>query len=179
MKIVNEHMIEKELKGADKAEYRRLSGRTYDEFKKDIKKAHADEREIIERYAKYCKSETGKDIDIVDNGVDNTGEFLNVKYVRDDVDFIINGTPLEIKIIENDLFTFRLKLNLLKSYIKQGASVLIVMGWKTDSPKFTILNEEKIQHAIKYGEKIVSGDWEGKPTVKLYRNSFKWSNLPI
>lgn len=172
-------MIKKDLKGKDKAEYRRLSGRTYDEFKKDIKKAHEDEREIVERYAKHYETITGKKLDIIDNGVDNTGEFLDVSEVSHDADFIINGIPLEIKIIEKDLFTFRLKLNLLKAYVKQGANVLIVMGWKTDTPKFTILNEEKLRHVIKYGEKIVSGDWEGKPTVKMYRNSFKWSDLPI
>lgn len=178
MKVANEHLI-KDLKGKEKAEYRRLAGRTYDEFKEDIKKGHRDERIVIERYAKFYKSKTGKELTIVDNGVDNSGEFLDVDKVNHSADFLVNGKPIEVKIIEKDLFKFRLKLNLLKAYVKEGASVLIVLGWETDTPKFTILDVDKLKHVIKYGAKQVSGDWEGKPTVQLYRNSYKWSYLPF
>lgn len=178
MKVKDSHLIEKR-KGRDKQEYRRLSGRTYEQFKKDIEKGHRDERKIIERYAKFYKVKTGRDLHIIDNGVDNTGEFLDVSKVRDDADFVVNGKLMEVKIIKDDLFQFRLKLNLLKSYIKQDANVLVVLGWETDTPKFTILNKEKLQHIVKFGKKYVSGDWEGKPTVVIYRNSYEWSYLPF
>lgn len=170
--------MEKNHTGLDKSEYRRLAGRTYGQFKEDIKKGHKNEREIIKRYAKFYKQTVGRELRVVDNGVDNTGEFLDVSKVKDDADFVVNGKPLEVKIIKDNLFQFRLKLNLLKSYIKQNANVLIVIGWETDEPKFTILNKEKLEHVVKFGKKYVSGDWEGKPTVLLYRNSYHWEELP-
>jgi translation elongation factor P/translation initiation factor 5A len=178
MKIINQHMIESDHKGLDRAEYRRLAGRTQEQFKEDIKQGHRNEKIIIERYAKFYKQKTGKELHIIDNGVDNTGEFLEIKKVRDDADFILNGKPVEVKIIKDKLFTFRLKLNLLKSYIKQDANVLIVLGWETDSPEFTILDKETLKHVVRFGKKTISGDWEGKPTVTLYRNSYDWTLLP-
>lgn len=178
MRNINQE-YRKDLHGVEKAEYRRLAGRTYEQFQKDIKKAHNDEREVIHRYAKFYKETTGKDLHIIDNGVDNSGAFLDIKDVKDDADFIVNGKRLEVKIIKNNLFQFRLKLNLIKSYIKQDANVLIVIGWETDSPEFTILNKEKLQHIATFGKRHISGDWEGKPTVVVYKNSYKWSKLPI
>lgn len=179
MNIRDEHLLETNHTGLAKAEYRRLSGRTYEEFKRDIKKAHEDEREIIQRYIKFIKSKTGKELDFVDNGVDNSGEFIPVNQVKDDVDFIVNGKPMEVKLIKNNLQKFRLKLNLLKSYVKQDADVILVMGWETDSPQFTILKNSKIKDIIKYGKKEVAGDWEGKPSVYLYKSSFDWNYLPF
>lgn len=178
MKIINEHMIEKGKKGRDKAEYRRLAGRTYEQFEKDIIKGHRDERIIADRFGKFYKEKTGEDLNIKDNGVDNTGKFLDVSKVKDSADFLFNGQPVEVKIIKEKLFTFRLKLNLLKSYIKQNAHILLVLGWETDSPEFTIIDTETIKDVVKFGKKNVSGDWEGKPTVSLFKNTYKWAKLP-
>lgn len=179
MNIREEHLLEKHHQGKEKREYRRLSGRTYDKFKSDIIQAHKDEREIINRYAKFYKAKTGNELSIIDNGVDNTGKFIPVEDVTDDADFIIDGKPLEIKLIENDLNKFRLKLNLLKSYVSQGADVILVMGWKTNTPQFTILREEELKHIIKFGKKEISGDWEGKPSVYIYKGSLNWDYLPV
>lgn len=178
MKTKNEHLIEIKHQGEDKAQYKRLSGRTLEQFKKDIKQAHKDEKEIVNRYAKLYNAKYGKELEIIDNGVDNDGEYIDVSKVRDDADFIVDGKPMEVKIIKNNLFRFRLKLNLLKSYVKQGADLLIVLGWEEDKQLFTILKEEDLKHIIKYGKKYVSGDWEGKPTVELYRNTYNWETLP-
>lgn len=179
MEVRQGHLMETHHKGIDKAEYRRLSGRTYEQFKKDIKQGHENEREIIHRYAKFYRSKKGKELSIIDNGVDNTGDFLDISEVKDDADFVVNGKPMEVKIIKNKLPKFRLKLNLIKSYIEQDANVLIVLGWETDTPEFTILNKEKLKHMATFGKKEVSGDWEGKPTVVVYSNSYKWNYLPF
>jgi hypothetical protein len=179
MEVKDDHLIEVEHEGLDKAEYRRLAGRTYKQFEKDIKKGHRNEREAIERYAKFYKTKTGKELSIIDNGIDNSGGYLDIKDVKDDADFIINGKLVEVKIIKNKLFKFRLKLNLIKSYIKQNANMMIVIGWETDSPEFTIVNKEKLERMAKYSKKNVSGDWEGKPTVTVYKNSFNWNYLPF
>lgn len=175
---VKDQEYEKNLKGREKQEYRRLAGRTVEQFKKDIKQGHKNEKEIIERYAKFYKDTTGKELNIVDNGVDNSGEYLDISQVKDDADYIINGKPMEVKIIKNKLPKFRLKLNLIKSYIEQNANVLIVVGWETDTPEFTILGKESLEHMAKYSKKYVSGDWEGKPTVDVYRGAYEWRELP-
>lgn len=178
MKTRDEHLLETHHKGIDKREYKRLSGRTVDEFTVDIKQAHKDEKEIVNRYVKFYKSKTGVELTIIDNGVDNSGEFIPVEKVNDKVDFIVGGKPMEIKTIKNDLNKFRLKLDLLKSYLRQDGEVMVVMGWKTKTPQFTVLGKEELNHMIKFGKKEISGDWEGKKSVYVYKNSLNWNYLP-
>ena len=101
-----------------------------------------------------------------------------MKDVRDDADYIVNGKATEVKIVEKNLAKFRLKLNLLKSYLKQDADVILVLGWKTDNPEFTVLKKKELEQIVKYGIKEISGDWEGKPSVYIYKSSLKWHPLP-
>ena len=178
MEVRDEHLIQKNLTGREKAEWKRMHGRTLEQFKDDIRQAHIDEKEIIYRYAQHHKDKTGKDLHIVDNGVDNTGEFLDVADVRADADFIVNGKATEVKTIKKNLQKFRLKLNLLKSYLRQDADVILVIGWETDSPEFTILKKKELEQIVKYGIREISGDWEGKPSVYIYKSSLKWHPLP-
>ncbi|PGO60559.1 hypothetical protein [Priestia megaterium] len=160
------------------AEYRRLAGRTYEEFEKDILEGHAIEREIIERYCQWHEDIYESRPKVVDNGVDNSGKFLDITEVNKSVDFIVDGVPTEVKFIREDLFSFRLKLNLIKSYIEQKAVILLVNGWDTTTPKFTILKLDDLEHISIFSKRSVSRDWEGKPTVKIYRNSYNWNALP-
>lgn len=173
-----EHLHEK-LTGKELAEYKRMSGRNEEQFKVEIKQAHLDEHEIIHRYASYRMHTTGEKVEIIDNGIDMSGEFLEVSQVKNDADYIVNGKKMEVKTVKKDLFQFRLKLNLIKSYIEQNASMLLVLGWETDSPVFTVLEVDDLKHMAKFGKKTVSNDWEGKPSVNVYKNSYEWNPLPI
>lgn len=155
-------------------EWKRLSGRTYDEFKRDIKQSTIDERIIIEKYRDYCKTVHNIDIIIEDNGVDNTGEFLDVSQVRSDADFKVNGKLVEVKTIKDKLKVFRLKVASIKSYIKQNATMLLVSGWKTEEPEFTMITPKLMKHLLKTKKIEVARDWENKKIVKLTYDDFNW-----
>lgn len=158
-------------------EWKRLSGRTYEQFKEDIKQSTLDERVIIEKYKLYCKRNYNIDIIIEDNGVDNTGEFLEVSKVRSDADFIVNGKLVEVKTIKNKLDSFRLKVASIKSYIKQNATMLLVSGWKTDNPEFTMITPKLMNNLLKTKTITVARDWENKKIIKLSYDDFKWDIL--
>lgn len=158
-------------------EWKRLSGRSYDQFKKDIFESTKDERIIIELYAKYCKDKHGVIIDIKDNGIDNTGEFLELSKVRKDADFIVNGHLVEVKTIREKLNSFRLKVYSIKSYIKQKANMLLVSGWKTDNPEFTIITPKLMRNIMKEKPIAIARDWENKRIIRLEYDDFKWVSL--
>ena len=161
----------------DIKEWKRLSGRTYEQFKKDIKQSTLDERVIIEKYKCYCKRKYNIDITIEDNDIDNTGEFLEVSKVRSDADFIVNGKLVEVKTIKNKLDSFRLKVASIKSYIKQNATMLLVSGWKTDNPEFTMITPRLMKNLLKTKTVTVARDWENKKIIRLSYDDFKWDIL--
>lgn len=160
------------------SEYRRLAGRTNDEFKSDIKKAHSIEKEIIERFAIYNKNQYGIDIDIENNGVDNSGEFLELKDVRMDADFIVCGRKMEVKYLEGWRDFFRLKVINLRSYLKQKAYILLVNGWGTENPQFTLIKTKELKRILRYGKQYNFKKWENKRVVEIYADEYFWNNLP-
>jgi hypothetical protein len=158
-------------------EWRRMHGRTVEQYKQDIKQAHKDERIVIEKYAEYCKKNYGLDLVIEDNGCDNSGEFLNIDEVTSDADFIVNGKLVEVKVVRYKLTNFRLKVDSLKSYIKQKAYMLLVVGWKTDNPEFTLLKPKKMIELLKTKKVYTDRDWENKKVVKVSYNDFDWDTF--
>lgn len=162
--------------------YSRFSGRTKEEFMHDIKKAHSIERDIIERIKKYYKIELDIDLTIEDNGIDNTGEYLEIEHVTTDADFKVNGELFEVKYHINDLDFFRMKYTRLISYIKQRAYIVLVNGYETDSPRFAIISPKKMYRLIK--KKKQNGEiynfrlWENKKVVEMHDTEFTWYPLP-
>lgn len=163
----------------DMTEYRRYAGRNEEQFKKDIKDYTSSERLIIDRFAEIYKEKTGKNLHITNNGIDNSGEFIETSKVTDDADFLVNGCPIEVKTIQKNLDIFRLKLYHIKSYVKQGAILLIVLGWKTNTPKFAVLGKKKLEKLIENNHKCIANIWEGKPVVELKRKDYKWHDLNL
>jgi hypothetical protein len=159
------------------AEWKRLSGRTYEQFKEDIKNATEDEKIIINKYADYCRSKFGVELTIIDNGCDNTGEFLEITSVTKDVDFIVNGVPVEVKTIRNKLDSFRLKVYSIQDYIKQKATMLLVSGWKTDNPEFTMITHRMMKQFLRTKKIELARDWENKRIIRFSYDDFKWEIL--
>jgi hypothetical protein len=162
--------------------YSRYAGRTKEQFIKDIKEAHKKERDIAERISIWYKTNHNKDLHIEDNGVDNTGEYLEVEDVTTDADFVINGDLTEIKYHIKDLPFFRMKYRKLISYIKQKAYIILVNGYNTPSPRFCIITPKKMYRLIKKRRK--EGNiyrfklWEWKMVVAVWESDFKWYSLP-
>lgn len=155
----------------------RYDVRTEAEFKQDIKAGHEIERDIIQTFASIIKKKTGKEAVIVDNGVDNTGDFLYQDKVTMDADYIVNGVLIEVKFIKPQVSSFHFKVAQLDSYIKQGAGVLFVNGYDTYTPTYTVMTPKQLK-VIKEKVKPVQCDlWGGKLAYKLQVHWFDWENF--
>lgn len=155
--------------------YRR-DNRTVEEFYKDIQEGSKIEREIIDLYVDLIERETGNVLTVEDNGIDNSGKLIQGK-VNSNADYLIDGKPIEVKYCRPINPVFRLKESQVKSYIKQKARVLMVMGWDSPGPVFTILQLstlERIQEKIKPQPFF---PWGNKMTYVLNVDWFKWKPL--
>jgi hypothetical protein len=154
-------------------EYRK-DWRTDDEFAKDILEGHKAEREIIEKYANHLRKKYNIEVTIEDNGTDNSGKVVEESQVNTKADYILNGTLIEVKFINNQATEFRFKKDQIKSYIKQGATILLVNGWKTDNPTFTIIKPDKLQEITRTNMAKPFKTWGYKLCYFLRSYAFKW-----
>lgn len=161
-----------------KGEFRRMAGRTKEQFEQDIKSAHSNERDIVERFVIYFNDNYDQNLTIEDNGVNNDGDFLSYEEVDTRADYRVDGQLIEVKYLEDHLTFFRLKVTQLKSYIRQGAYLLLANGYKTSDPKFTLLKTDQLKDLLKNGHQYIFPMWEGKRVVEVYAKNYKWFDLP-
>lgn len=160
----------------------RLQGRTYEQFARDIKQAHMYEKDIIQRYIKRIKTVEDVHLKYKNNGADNSGKFLSYNQVNSKADYILiypNGREklVEVKMIEQSLDFFRLKATLVKSYIRQQAHILLVNGYHTNNPIYTLLTPVQLKKLLKHGNVYTYPKWEDKKVVDVYTNDYCWQNL--
>jgi hypothetical protein len=167
------------MRNIEIGEWKRLCGRTYEQFMADIKQASHDERAIIELYAIYVKETFGIELVIEDNGCDNTGGFLEIDEVNKNADFIVNGMLVEVKTIEKKYSSFRLRLYAINAYIEQKASMLLVYGWKTENPLFTIVTPKVMKRWVRTKMVFLAKDWENKQVMKFSPDEFNWKPLML
>lgn len=162
---------------------RQLAGRTVQEFKVEIKDHHIIQRELMECVNLYYKQNRDKELTIEDNGVDNSGEYVEPDKLNSEADFLVNGKKFEVKFFYHDRKVFRLKYMNLLSYVKQDAYICIINGYGTDNPRFAIIGKEKLKKMYpnkKKNWKIYPyNKWEGKWVMVCYDYEFKWYPLPI
>lgn len=151
--------------------YRR-DNRSLKQFRKDIKNGTETEKEILERWL------TAQDVThdaYSDTGCCNKGEYLQDHQVNMDADFHVEGIGrLEIKFSRPMVDRLHLKCSQVKSYLKQDAAILLVNGWETDSPVYTIIRPQVLQAK---SEKWESGPFKGfgyKRAYRLYVSEFIW-----
>lgn len=124
----------------------RLDGRTVDQFKEDVKRGTKREKEAIDLFEDFLYWEHGWIEPILENGVDMSGDFIeDVSKVTAQADFIVGGMPLEVKTCPNHTRVIYIKVNQVKSYIKQGASLLFVNGIDRRDPAFTLWTCEDLK----------------------------------
>ena len=157
----------------------RFDGRSKDKFKKDIKEASKTEEEILNLWLDIIKKDGLTKPSYTNLARGRNGGFLEDDKVDSTADFDVEGHGrVEVKFCNPFLKTrFHLKVGQLKSYIKQGCKILIVNGWETDKPVFTIIS-------LKMMEKIVATCevtfWEGFGKKEAYRvptDMFVWRAL--
>lgn len=113
----------------------RLDNRTVDEFKSHIRFTTEIEARLMECWALSLNSDC---LAYMDNGVDNSGEYVEDGVNTSDVDFTVvkeNGPEkVELKFVPT-AGKLTLKLNDIKNYIKQQASILFIFNTGSESLK--------------------------------------------
>jgi hypothetical protein len=143
----------------------------------DIELSSKIERLIVERYARYVKRVYGVEIVVTDNGCDNSGGYLPDCKVSTKADFLINGKPYEIKHFKPMLRELPLKADSLQSYIDQGAQILLVNGYASKHPQFTLIQPHHIQRIVDTCTTVPHKPWGGKPVYMMLKKDFNWNNL--
>jgi len=159
-----------------------MDNRTPEEFAKDIKAATATEKELMIIYVNYLNSRKRNDKPYtwVDNGIDNTGEFIpDDKNVDCRADFLLRregqaDRPIEIKFCRPLYNRFHLKTNQVKYYIEHNICIVNFMGIDTATPSFCILPPKKLQELLEDGKH--EGWMWGKPCLRIYNKEMEWFN---
>lgn len=152
----------------------RMDGRTVEQFAADIERATRVEREIVDLYVQHYKIKYGIDLDIEDNGCDNSGQLLGRGKVSTKADFKLDGKPVEVKFNKEMLAKFHFKVDQLNSYLKQEASVIWVNGWETKAPVFTVLKTIDMESIKKLKRPVAFFPWGGKMCYELDAQEFRW-----
>jgi hypothetical protein len=155
----------------------RKDWRTDEQFEADIKKAHKVEHDIIEAFAKHLELTYNRKFVVEDNGIDNSGKVLDLKDVDTRADYKINGVLVEVKFNNNMMDEFRFKKSQLNSYLKQGAYVLWVNGWETDSPVWTLLDSDDLKEIKRTRQPFPYAYWGHKLCYNLKSYSFTWKRF--
>lgn len=155
------------------AEYRK-DWRSDERYARDIKEGHVIERQIIERYADYLFRKYGMECEIEDHGIDNSGEIIDEDKVDSRADYKLNGRLIEIKFIKEYAEEFRLKKDNVLSCIEQDASILLVNGWLTDNPTFTVIKKSKLMEIVRTKNSKPFESWGYKRCYFLKKYHFQW-----
>jgi hypothetical protein len=159
---------------------RRFDYRSKEEFKREIKDRTEQERLLFLRWIKILEAEAGGITPkYQDNGCGQHGEFLENHEVSLDADFVVDGYgPLEVKFAKPLLKdVFHLKVGQTKSYIKQGATVLMVNGADELVPDYVLLNPEVLQNIVDNCPVVRWGGFGGKPSYRIKVDKYIWRPL--
>lgn len=157
----------------------RFDERSKEEFEKDIKSHTMEERALFLLWLDLIEKDTGSRPKFKDTGCGKDGAFLDDKDVNTDPDFEVEGYgEIEVKFAKPMLNrNFHLKTNQVKSYLKKGATILMVNGSGEDVPTFTMLKPTALQAIMDECEVI---NWKGfgwKPAYRIAVNRFLWRDL--
>jgi len=146
----------------------RFDKRSKDKFKQDIKEASKTEETILNLWLDLIQKEGLTRPTYSNLAAGRGGEFLKDAEVDSTADFEVEGHGrVEVKFCNPFLKTrLHLKVGQLKSYIKQDCKILIVNGWETDKPVFTIISASMMQKIVDTCE-ITS--WIGFGQKEAYR----------
>lgn len=157
----------------------RFDKRSKDKFKKDIKEASKTEEEILKLWIDLLQKDGLTRPSYTNLAHGRGGEFLADGDVDSTADFEVEGHGrVEVKFCNPFLKTrFHLKVGQLKSYIKQGCKILIVNGWETDKPVFTIISTDMMEKIVATCEITLWAGFGQKPAYRVPTELFIWRSL--
>lgn len=154
----------------------RFDHRSKEQFIEDIAKSTKKERILLDLWLKLQE----KPLQVVDTGCGNDGKFLENKDVTSKADFFIESFgPFEVKFSEKLLpKVFHLKENNVKSYIEEGATVMMVNGADNeDAAVYTLINPKQLAEIAATIEPLPFFGMGNKVCYKIPVNKFIWRKL--
>lgn len=159
----------------------RKDKRSLKEFKADIKSAKQIEFDILVRWLDYIHKTKGIVLSYAANAPGDDGEYLEDSEVTTDADYTVESYGLiEVKFSKPKMKKhFHLKVDQVASYIKQKATLLLIDGYETECPEWTLIYPDKLELITKHPScKIVP--WVGFGMKEAYRiplDMFYWREL--
>jgi|SRR5689334_2315186 len=157
----------------------RYDNRSEDQFKKDIKSRTKQERDLFLAWLDLIEKTSGTRPKYTDTGCGQTGELLTDSQVSMDPDFSVEGYgKVEVKFSKPllDKF-FHLKASQVKSYLRDGATILMINGSDEKVPQYTMLKAAALQDIIDTCKVIPWTGFGGKPSYKIPVDKFIWRPL--
>lgn len=156
-----------------------MDNRSKEQFIRDIKKGNERERLAITLFKSYLRNEFGFEGAIEENGCDMSGEFIeDISKVTSGADYVVgaNKLPLEVKTAAGHVPTIYLKVNQVKSYIRQEASLLYVNGIERPVPAFTFFTLEDLKEIQSTCEIVTPPNniQGGKLSYKIDAHELTW-----
>jgi hypothetical protein len=176
----------------DKHDSYRFDVRSKEGFARDIKTSHIAEAEIAVRLCIAVHSKTKEWPELIPNGVDFTGEFIEKNHkITSDADFKIG--PRSVEITRADVVCkryFHIKESKVNRMLERGDDFVFVNGYKAEKqPQYIWLtpeeiNEFTIKANTKYGKVLHPGSGRIVLNKAAYRYDlywFKnlWKSLPV
>lgn len=157
----------------------RYDNRSEDQFKKDIKSRTAEERSLFIAWLDLIEKSSGTRPQYTDTGCGQSGELLADKEVSMDPDFNVEGYgKVEVKFSKPMLDKFfHLKASQVKSYLRDGATVLMINGSQEKVPQYTMLKPPALQDIIDTCKVIPWTGFGNKPSYKIPVSKFVWRDL--
>lgn len=158
---------------------KRRDVRSEEQFKKDIKDATLREKKLLDLWIKEMEH-LGHNVKAEDNGVNNTGDFIEFSNNNPDYKLTIdNNSPCLYEIKQNP-FKHRnsFKIYDLQTYIKLKAKILLFYGISrngdlTKDSRWAIIEPEAMERMLIFLPST-SGDikWGYKPIVVVWERLF-------
>lgn len=158
----------------------RFDRRSKEEFAADIKSSTQTEAVLLNLWLNYMERTTGQRPTFRHTGCGpDDGEFLEDKQVTTHADYEVGGIGLlEVKFAKKMLDkVFHLKVRQVDSYLRQGATILMVNGSDTDSPVFAIISPDTLRDITDTCE---VRPWQGFGNKRAYKipvSRFIWRPL--
>lgn len=157
----------------------RFDVRSKKQFKADIKSAHKTEGQIIELWLDRLEASLGERPACQATGCGPDGQYLEASEVNSNADYKVDGFgPIEVKFAKPLVKKFfHLKVEQVKAYLEQDASILMVNGWETDSPKYVFIPAAVLRSMV---DELPIVSWVGFGNKAAYRipvSKFVWKDL--
>lgn len=158
----------------------RFDKRSKEEFAADIKASTKTEAVLLNLWLDYVEKNTGNRLKFRHTGCGSKkGEFLEDSKVTTHADYEVEGVGLlEIKFSKKLLpKVFHLKVRQVESYLRQGATILMVNGSESDIPLFTLIDTAALQAITEDCEVRPWAGFGNKRSYKIPMSRCVWRPL--